>query len=251
VKAWNPVVPILVAALGVTSACGRSSAPVESPPPPAGSGSVSGHVHLAAPPPENALIRMRSDPMCDAANGGKPVRFESVLVGSGGGLANVFVQLDGDFPNAPPPRDPVLIDQRGCVYTPRVVGVRIGQPVRVKNSDPGLHNVHGVSTGRDGFNIGQPMAGMVNEVRFKDAGILRLQCDVHAWMVAFVGVVGHPYFAVTGADGSFAIHDIPAGSYPIRAWHEQYGTLTGHVTVKAGDTATVEWMFSGNERPGQ
>jgi plastocyanin len=205
--------PVVLLAL-LASGCGRSQAPPASAPTVAGVGTVGGHVRLAGPPPENALIRMRSDPMCDTANAGKPVRYESVVVGSDGGLANVFVQLDGDFAGRPPPADAVMIDQRGCMYSPRVIAVQIGQPVRVRNSDPGLHNVHGVSSGRDGFNIGQPMAGMVNELRFKDAGILRLQCDVHGWMVAYVGVVAHPFFAVTDGDGAFVIRGVPPAAIP-------------------------------------
>ena len=113
------------------------------------------------------------------------------------------------------------VDQVGCVYRPRVVGVRIGQSLQVHNSDNGLHNVHGVSTDRDSFNVSQPVSGMTNVFHPQDAGILRLKCDVHTWMVAFVGVVNHPYFAVTSADGAFALRDVPIGTYNLRAWHER------------------------------
>ncbi len=168
------------------------------------SGTIRGRVRLMGQPPENAVIRMRADLMCDKANGGQRVVQETVVAAPDGGLANVFIQLQGEFPGRPVPAEPVTIDQRGCIYTPRVVGIRLGQPLRVQNSDPGLHNVHGVSE-REGFNIGQPMAGMVNTFQLKHEGMLRLQCDVNGWMVAFVGLVSHPYFAVPGTAGTYEI----------------------------------------------
>jgi plastocyanin len=190
---------------------------------------------------------MRADPMCDKMTAGKPTVQEAVVVGAGGSLANVFIQLQGSFGATAGPTEAVTIDQRGCVYSPRVVGIRVGQPLRVLNSDPGLHNVHGVSTGSDGFNVGQPMAGMVNEFRLKDEGILRLQCDVHTWMVAFVGVVSHPYFAVTGTVGTFELHDVPTGTHPIQAWHEQYGLIRSIARVEAGRVVDVDFVYSSEE----
>jgi plastocyanin len=213
-----------------------------------GHGTIKGHVRLSGTPPENAVIRMRADPMCDTANAGQRAVQETVVADATGSLANVFVQLQGSFPATAAPAEPVTIDQRGCVYIPRMVGVRVGQTVRVQNSDPGLHNVHGVSAGKDGFNIGQPMAGMVNELHLKDEGVLRLQCDVHTWMVAFVGVVSHPYFAVTGTAGTFEIHDVPVGTHTIQAWHELYGMLTSTVRVEAGGVAETEFTYSADKR---
>ena len=187
--------------------------------------------------------------MCNQANGGKPAFQETVISGPDGSLANVFVELQGAFPSTEAPTEPVVVDQRACIYRPRVVGLRIGQPLRVRNSDPGLHNVHGVSPGSDGFNVGQPMAGMVDEFRPKDEGILRLQCDVHVWMVAFVAVVSHPYFAVTGPAGTFEIHDVPEGTHTLRAWHERYGKLAASVRVEAGGVSAVDFTYSAEDKP--
>ena len=208
-------------------------------------GTIRGHVRLMGTPPEHAVIRMRADPMCDHANNGRQVVQETVVTGPDGSLANVFVRLRGSFPPTTVPNDPITIDQRACTYSPRVVGIQVGQVLRVQNSDPGLHNVHGVSSGRDGFNIGQPMAGMSNEVRLQDEGILRLQCDVHTWMVAYVGVVNHPYFAVTQSAGTFELHDVPVGTYTVEAWHELYGPLTSPVTVEPGGSANVDFTYPG------
>jgi plastocyanin len=169
---------------------------------------------------------------------------DAVIGAPDGGLANAFVELIGDFPDTPVPAEPVSVDQRGCIYRPRVVGLRAGQPLIVSNSDDGLHNVHGVSTDRDGFNVSQPMSGMANTFHPRDPGILRIKCDVHTWMVAFVGVVNHPYFAVTGKDGSFELHDVPPGTYDVRAWHERLGTVTLPVRVEIGRAAEAEIVYS-------
>ena len=212
-------------------------------------GTIKGHVRLTGTPPDNPVIRMRADPMCDKMNAGQRAVQEMVVAGPDGSLANVFVRLQGSFPATAAPAEPVAIDQRACLYLPRMAAVQVGQPLRVRNSDPGLHNVHGVSAGRDTFNVGQPMAGMVNEFQLKDEGILRLQCDVHTWMVAFVGVASHPYFAVTGAAGAFEIREVPVGTYTIEAWHELYGPLTSSVRVEAGGVAEVAFVYSGEEKP--
>ena len=211
-------------------------------------GSVRGHVRLTGPVPANDAIRMSADPMCSKANGGQRVTDDAAVASADGSLANVFVELVGDFPDTPVPADPVSIDQRGCLYRPRVIGLRVGQALQVRNSDNGLHNVHGTSTDRDGFNVSQPLSGMTNTFHPRDPGILRLKCDVHTWMVAFVGVVNHPYFAVTGADGAFVLRDVPEGTYSVRTWHERFGTVTTPVHVVAGHDAGLDIRYSQQDR---
>jgi hypothetical protein len=188
---------------------------------------------------------MNADPMCKNANDGRTVVQKAVVTGADGSLANVFVRLEGDFPDHPAPAAPVTIDQRGCIYAPRVVGLQLGQPLRIANSDPGLHNVHGVSPAGDGFNVGQPVAGLTNMFHPQREGMLRLQCDVHVWMVAFVGVVKHPYFAVTTTDGTFELRDVPAGMQTVRTWHERYGELSSSVRVEPGQATTVDFQYPG------
>ena len=246
----------LVAALAV-AACQHAPAPEEADggapvaAPEAGPhGTIRGHVRLTGTPPKNPEIRMVADPMCAKAYGGPTAVMEAVLADASGGLANAFVQVQGSFPGAPPaPTTPVLVDQVGCLYTPRVVGVRLGQPFKVRNSDPGLHNVHGTAKGRDSFNIGQPMAGIVNDLPLKDEGMLRLQCDVHAWMLAFIGVVSHPYFAVSEKAGTFEIRDVPAGMQTVQAWHERFGAMTATAVVPPNGVVDVELAYTGDEKP--
>ncbi len=218
---------------------------------PAGRGTLKGHVLLTGTPPDNDIIRMRTDPMCDRANSGKRVLQEAVVRSQDGSLGNVFVHLEGSFPDAPVRSGPVLIDQRGCVYLPRVVGLQVGQALQVRNSDPGLHNVHGISSADDGFNVGQPLAGLVNSFRLTTEGMTRLQCDVHTWMVAFVGVVRHPYFAVTNTAGTFELDDVPVGSHTIQAWHERYDVLTALFKwlPTASPKSTSPMAVRSSERP--
>ena len=240
-----------VLAIGVVASSCRKPADIDSEAAaaPVARGTLHGHVRVTGAVPANDVIRMNADPMCLKATGGSHAADEAVIAAADGSLANVFVELVGNFPDTPAPADPVSIDQRGCMYNPRVVGLRAGQAVQVRNSDDGLHNVHGVSTDRDGFNVSQPMSGLVNTFRPRDAGILRLKCDVHTWMVAFVGVVNHPYFAVTGADGTFALRDVPEGTYEVRAWHEQLGTIASQVRVESAHEANLEMSYSGRAAP--
>jgi plastocyanin len=217
---------------------------------PARPGAIEGHARLTGRNPGNTVIRMGLDPGCVAINGGRRVVQEIVTTGADGGLANVFVKLQGEFPKTPVPTAPVVVDQRGCIYMPRVVGARVGQTLEVRNSDELLHNVHSRSAGPNSFNVGQPKAGVVSSFRLKEEpGMLRLACDVHRWMTAFVGVVDHPYFAVTADDGAFRLANVPPGTYTIQAWHERYGDLSETVRVTSGRTATVAFAYEGTEAP--
>ena len=127
-------------------------------------------------------------------------------------------------------------------------GLRLGQTLAIKNSDALLHNVHSLSGRGNGFNIGQPLAGMVYKATPKEAEtMLHLSCDIHSWMTAYVGIVNHPYFAVTGKNGAFEIRDVPAGRYTLQTWHELYGELKQAVVVTAGGTATADFKYSAPE----
>jgi plastocyanin len=211
----------------------------------AGTGSIKGRIRLSGKSPGNAIIRMGVDPMCSKMNAGKRVVQEAVAASADGGLANVFVRLEGFFPQTPVPTQHVVIDQRGCIYSPRVVGARAGQILEVRNSDAIMHNVHSSSSHDNSFNISQPRAGMAYQFKLKDEEIMvRIGCDVHRWMTAYVGVTTNPYFAVSTDGGSFQIDKVPAGTHAIHAWHERYGVLTKNVTVKAGAATTVEFTYT-------
>lgn len=216
----------------------------------AATGTITGRVRLMSAAPANSIMRMGADPLCGKANAGKRLTQDIVLRSADGGLANVFVDLQGTFPATPVPAAPVTIDQRGCIFVPRVVGARVGQTLQVTNSDPTAHNVHSLSTRGNAFNTSQPQAGMKSTFHLKNAdAVMRIKCDFHSWMISYVGVVAHPYFGVSGADGAFRITGVPPGRHTIRVWHERYGRLTKTVDVKAGATATVDFAYTGTEQP--
>ena len=188
--------------------------------------------------------------MCAKVNTGKRVIQEAVMTSADGGLANVFVRLQGTFPQTPVPAQALTLDQTGCVYRPRVVGMRVGQTLQIKNSDAFLHNVHSQSGHNNTFNVGQPVAGNVYQFKPKEEEVmLRVACDIHSWMTAYVGIVSNPYFAVSNTTGTFEIDNVPAGTRTIQIWHERYGMLTKTVDVKAGVITTVDFAYTGNEKP--
>jgi hypothetical protein len=213
-------------------------------------GMVAGHIRLTGPAPANPAIRMGADPRCSKGAAGKRITQDLVLKSADGGLANVFVSVEGSFPATPAPAGPVLIDQQNCLFVPRVVGARVGQTLQITNSDPTGHNVHSLSTRGNAFNISQPAKGVTTRIPLKgDEVMLRIRCDIHSWMVSYVGVMPHPYFAVSGADGGFRIAGVPAGRRTIQTWHERYGRLMRTVDIKAGQTTTVDFEFTGKEQP--
>lgn len=214
---------------------------------PATTGTIAGRVVLAGTPPAAQTIRVDGDKTCATLVPGAARQTERYVVGDGGALANVFVYVKTGLEGRsfPVPSEPVVVDQQRCWYTPRVVGVRVGQPFQVLNSDPLLHNVRAEAAINQPFNQGQPVQGVRYSHTFStDEVMVALRCDVHAWMNAWVGVMNHPYFAVTGADGAFSLPSLPAGTYTVEAWHEAAGTTTGTVTVSAQGTATLDLTFA-------
>jgi plastocyanin len=213
-------------------------------------GTIKGHVHLTGKLPGNPYIRMGVDPMCSQANAGKRVIQEYVVAAIDGSLGNVFVRLQGHVPQSPVPAKPVMLDQHGCIYTPRVIGVRVGQTLQIKNSDSFQHNVHGYSGSGNSFNENQSHAGVVYDFKpTKEEVMLHIQCDIHKWMNAYVGIVTNPYFAVSNTAGNFEIGNVPPGTYTLQAWQEKFGFVSKTITVKAGAVTNVDFAYTGNEKP--
>jgi plastocyanin len=187
-------------------------------------------------------VKMSADPYCTEQNS-KGATFENFVV-EDGGLENVFVyvtdKLDYYFEV---PTTPVKLDQKGCHYTPHVLGVRAGQTLAISNSDDTLHNVHALPTANGEWNQGQALKNMVNEKVFTAREVMiPFKCDVHNWMRAYVGVMDHPYYAVTRGGGKFELKNLPAGTYTVAAWHEKLGTQSQSVTV--GDKESKEIAFT-------
>jgi len=203
---------------------------------------VKGKVVLEGTPPENPVLKMGSDPACGTAE----MRAETYAIDNGG-LRNVFVYIKDGLGNKyifDTPTEPVKLDQSGCHYVPHVVGVRVTQPLEIVNSDDTLHNIHGMPETNREFNQGQPVKGMKNTVAFTAPEVMiPLKCDVHAWMHAYVGVVNHPYFAVSGSGGTFELRGVPPGSYTLEAWHEKLGRQTQSITLGEKDSKDVTFTF--------
>lgn len=208
---------------------------------------VSGRVRFTGTKPTNARIDMSEEAACKNKYPTPPTA-ETVMVNANGTLANVFVYVKSGLPAGatyPPPAGPVVIDQDGCRYKPHVLGIRVGQTLEIRNSDPVLHNIKAKGTKNRPFNVSQPSAGMKTNRTFSAPEVMvALECSVHGWMNAFVGVQAHPFFAVTGGDGSFSLKGLPPGTYTLEAWHEKYGTQTATVTVTGTETKTSDFTFA-------
>jgi len=196
-------------------------------------GTLTGTVHFKGHAPKPEVIRMTADAVCASETKTSPVKKQDLEVNDKGTIPNVFVVVK-DFKGTPPPvpAEPILFDQTKCHYVPHVFGIRVGQGLKIVNSDPTLHNVHSITKTNPSFNVGMPTKGMMVEKKFTKPEIMvRIKCDVHGWMNAYAGVVDHPFFAVTDEAGNFSIANLPAGEYTVEAWQEKLGTKTEKVKV--------------------
>lgn len=208
-------------------------------------GDVAGKVIFEGTAPKAAILRMDADKVCKAAHK-QPQRSEEVVVNANGTLKNVLVYVKSGLGTRKfePPATKVVFDQIGCIYVPHVVGIQTGQELEVVNSDPTLHNVHSLSKENPPFNVAQPKKGMKLTKKFEKPEVFKVKCEVHTWMGAYIGVFSHPFYAVTGDDGTFTLAKLPAGEYTIEAWHEKYGTQTAKVKVDAAGKATVDFKYA-------
>jgi plastocyanin len=204
---------------------------------------VIGNISFAGSAPQGKRILL---PSACAAQFKGPVYSDEVIVNNGQ-LQNVLVRiikgLEGktftDIPNTP-----VVLDQKGCIYHPRVVAARVGQEVVIINSDSIFHNVRSISKNNPTFNI--PMAKKDQRIskRFDHAEIfMQAKCSVHPWMGANIAVVDHPYFSISDEKGEFKIQDLPEGKYTIEAWHEVYGTQTQEIEITTQKNDEIKFVF--------
>lgn len=214
----------------------------------AANGTITGTIKVAKSPGASKPIQMASDPKCVEVNKGKTVSKTDVIVNDKNQVADTFVYLSAgvDASKAPKaPSTPVVFDQKGCVYHPVVFGIRAGQPLKILNSDPTLHNVHSLAkvNKSDNFNNGMVQGQELTKSFKKPETMVKVKCDVHSWMVAYVGVMDHPYFAVTDQNGQFTIKDVPPGKYTLTAWHQKFDAKTAEVTVADGGSQTVDLSY--------
>ncbi|MDF2696769.1 MAG: rane protein related to purine degradation, partial [Labilithrix sp.] len=205
-------------------------------------GTVKGTVLLEGTPPPNKVLNVGT---CTSDVKG-PVTSDAVLA-KDGKLQNSFVWIKSgldSYKGPAAPSEPVVVDQKGCMYRPHVVGARVGQKVIFLNSDPVLHNVRSIAETNATFNDMMPTKDMRLEKVFDKTEVpVRAKCDVHPWMSAFIGVVPHPFFAVSGTAGEFTLVNVPEGDYEIEAWHEVFGRQAQKIKVKAREIVPVTLTF--------
>ena len=193
-------------------------------------------------------IAMDAEPVCAKKHAGHPVQNEMLVLGNGQSMGNVMVWVSKGLPAGktyPAPKDPVVVDQDGCMYLPHVMGIMVGQPYRILNTDGILHNIHTLPKINPSFNRGQPATVKEMTTNFPKAeSMFQIKCDVHPWMSAYMGVFTHPFYSVTKTDGKFTISGLDPGTYEITAWHERLGMQTAMVTVSGTDTKTQNFKFA-------
>jgi plastocyanin len=208
---------------------------------------ITGTVTFDGKVPTLKPLSMEADPVC-AKKHSKPVPAEMLVLGSGNTMGNILVWVSKGLPAGktyPAPQTPVVLDQKGCVYVPHVMGIQIGQPYRILNSDGVLHNVHTLPKVNKSFNQAMPASRKETTTQFeKPEPVFQIKCDVHPWMSAYIGVFTHPFYSVTAANGQFTISNLEPGTYEITAWHERLGTQTASVTVGANDKKAQNFKFT-------
>jgi plastocyanin len=254
-----PSCRIFISAIVILAGCSRpttNNPPAESKKEPAPSyykvdpntaGVLKGVVRFTGKKTASKAIDMSSDPACTESHSGK-VWDESVVVNPNGTLANVFVYIKGGLEGKQfeVPATPVVFDQRGCWFRPRVFGIQTGQKLEITNSDPVTHNVHPMAQLNREWNHSQGAGEAPLSRQFlRPEVMIPVKCNIHRWMRAFIGVVNHPYFAVTGADGTFEIRNVPPGDYVIEAWQETMGTQELNQTVPPSGKIEISFAFKG------
>src|ERR1022692_2812364 len=256
----SPKLALLLAVALLATGCGTTKPPEKPAPAPAPAakpveyfhvdpttaGSLRGKIAFRGAKPARTVIDMDSEAGCQQAHAGHPAYDESVVVGKDGGLANAFVYIQAGLEGKTfePVKEAVTLDQHGCVFVPRVIGIRAGQTLDLKNSDTVSHNVHPIPKENREFNQQQSPESPDVEHRFPRPEIMiPVKCNVHSWMHAYIGVMPHPYFAVTGPDGSFEFTNVPPGDYTVAVWHEKLGDQAKQVHVDASARAGVDFTY--------
>lgn len=210
-----------------------------------------GRVTLAGQAPRNHAINMATDPVCSKSHPGAATS-EEVVTGPDNAVANVLVYVSEGLAGRTfdAPKEPAVIEQKGCQYRPHVIAVEVGQKLLVENSDPTTHNIHPLPSNNREWNQSQAQGVPPIETSFgREEIAIPVKCNIHPWMKGYIAVFKHPYFAVTGKDGQYVLKKLPPGNYTITAWHEQLGASSQKVTIGANETKDVSFVFEAHQNP--
>ena len=203
--------------------------------------SITGQILFEGTAPPQTELQMDGNPECRALHPSGKILGGDVLVADGK-VQNAFVYIKEGLEGKTfePPQAPVVIDNNTCVYKPHVSGAMVHQPIELRNSDPTLHNIHAYPAKEKQWNLGLPFQGMKVVKKFSEPEVMvKLKCDVHPWMVGYLGVLPHPFFAITGRDGRFELKNLPAGSYTVHVWYERFGVESQAVQVADGEMKEI------------
>ncbi|HYM75182.1 MAG TPA: carboxypeptidase regulatory-like domain-containing protein [Candidatus Dormibacteraeota bacterium] len=207
---------------------------------------VRGMVRFEGKIPAARPISMAADPVC-ARQHPSPVMAQDIMADARGDLQNVVVFVSEGLGDRTfdAPSQPAVVEQKGCMYQPHVMAVRANQTLQVVNEDPTSHNIHPIPANNREWNKAEPPGTKMEDSFAREEIAIPVKCNVHPWMRSYIAVFKHPYFAVTGTDGSFDLGNLPPGTYTIKAWHEKLGTSTQTVTIGANETKEISFVFKG------
>jgi plastocyanin len=209
-------------------------------------GEVSGKISFQGGRPKLKPIMMDQDPVCVKAHAGKTVDFEDGEVNANGTLPNAFVYVKSGVEKYTfaTPKEQAVLDQKGCMYIPHILGVMVGQDVHIVSSDPTTHNIHPMPKDNREWNESQaPNAPPIDKTFARQEIMIPVKCNQHNWMRAYIGVMKNPFFTVTGSDGTFTLKGLPPGDYTIGVWTATFGEQDQKVTIGPKEKKTVDFTF--------
>lgn len=205
---------------------------------------IRGVVKFEGTVPKAKPISMAADPSCAKQHSGL-VPTSEIVTDSKGGLQNALIFISDGLGDRTfePPKEPAVITQKGCLYEPRVQAVQANQPIEVVNDDPTSHNIHPIPANNREWNKAELPGAKLEEAFAREEIAIPVKCNIHPWMRGYIAVLKNPYFAVSKADGSFDLPQLPPGTYTIKAWHEKLGTSTQTITIGPNQTKDINFVF--------
>lgn len=238
---YKQLISVSVLGLLLAATYGRPAAKAF---PTATGATIRGTVHFEGKAPAAKPISMMADPVCVKQHPA-PVSMQEVVADTKGDLENVIVFVSDGLGDRTfeVPSQPAVVEQKGCLYAPHVMAVRANQPLEIVNDDATSHNIHPTPANNREWNKAEPPGTKVEEAFAREEVAIPVRCNVHPWMKGYIAVFKHPYFAVTGKEGSFELSNLPPGTYTIKAWHEKLGTEIQTVTIGASESREISFVF--------